>query len=24
ISAQVGRTPATGMEIHKVKTGEGI
>jgi len=24
ISAQVGRTPATGMEIRKVKTGEGI
>ncbi|TIV99341.1 MAG: NADH-quinone oxidoreductase subunit J, partial [Mesorhizobium sp.] len=24
IAAQVGRTPATGMEIRKVKTGEGI
>ncbi|RVD35323.1 NADH-quinone oxidoreductase subunit J, partial [Mesorhizobium sp. M4A.F.Ca.ET.020.02.1.1] len=22
--AQVGRTPATGMEIRKVKSGEGI
>ena len=24
IAAQVGRTPATGMEIRKVKTGEGV
>ena len=24
IAAQVGRTPATGMEIRKVKTGEGL
>jgi len=24
IAAQVGRTPATGMEIRKVKSGEGI
>ena len=24
IAAQVGRTPATGMEIRKVKSGEGV
>jgi NADH-quinone oxidoreductase subunit J len=24
IAAQVGRTPATGMEVRKVKTGEGV